>query len=483
MVDRLIGAVHLTLFSTDAEATRAFFRDVLELDSVDAGGGWPIFALPPAELGIHPTEGEPLHELFLMCDDIDATVARLRGERRPAGHAGQRRGLGAGRVRRGARARPARPLRAAPPESAQPVTTVLAARALNRALLARQGLLERSRAPALEMIERLVGMQAQVPWNPYVALWARLEDFDPEELSTLIAERRAVRAQLMRGTIHLVSARDALTMHPPSLPVLAGIFRANFARRLAGAPVEDVVRAGAGLLAEQPRTRAELAPLLAERWPEAEPASLAQAVTHHAAVVQVPPRGLWGRSGQPRLAPTEDWLGARLDGDGAEEALVLRYLAAFGPATVGDIRVWSRFTGLRAVVDRLRPRLRTFADERGRELLDVPDGSLPDPETPAPPRFLPEYDNVLLAHEERSRTLAGLGPGQPWPHGRWIGTLLADGFFRAYWKAEGGTLTVDRFTPDPADPPSLREEIVAEGERLLAFIDPGGARHRVVFAG
>jgi hypothetical protein len=361
------------------------------------------------------------------------------------------------------------------------VTTVLSARALNRALLARQGLLGRTRAPALETIERLAGMQAQVPSNPYVALWARIEGFDPEELSTLIAGRRAVRAQLMRGTIHLVSARDALAMHPRSLPVLAGIFRSNFARRLNGAPVDDVVRAGAALLEQQPRTRAELAPLLAERWPDAEPAALAQAVTHHAALVQVPPRGLWGRSGQPRLALTEDWLGARLDGDGADEALVLRYLAAFGPATVGDIRVWSRFTGLRAVVDRLRSRLRTFADEHGRELLDVPDGPLPDPETPAPPRFLPEYDNALLAHEDRSRILAGLGPGPPWPHGRWIGTLLADGFFRAYWKAEGGTLTVDRFTRHASDPPGLRDEIVAEGERLLDFIDPGG-RRQVEFA-
>jgi Winged helix DNA-binding domain len=362
------------------------------------------------------------------------------------------------------------------------VTTVLTARALNRALLQRHGLLERTRAPVLETIERLVGMQAQVPSNPYVALWSRLEDCDPEELSTLIAERRAVRAQLMRGTIHLVSARDALAMHPPSLPVLAGIFRSNFARRLAGAPVDEVVRAGTELLAEQPRTRAELAPLLAGRWPDAEPATLAQAVAHHAPLVQVPPRGLWGRSGQPRLALTEQWLDDRLDGDGAEEALVMRYLAAFGPATVSDVRTWSRFTGLRAVVDRLRPRLRTFADERGRELLDVPDGPLPDPATPAPPRFLPEYDNVLLSHDDRSRTLAGLGPGKPWPHGRWIGMLLADGFFRAYWKAEDGTLTVDRFTPHADDLPGLRDDIVAEGERLLAFIDPEAARRRVIFA-
>jgi hypothetical protein len=349
---------------------------------------------------------------------------------------------------------------------------VLSARALNRALLARQGLLERTREPALAVVERLAGMQAQVPWNPYVALWARVEAFDPAELSGLIEGRAAVRAQLMRGTIHLVSARDALAMHPPSLAVLAGIFRSNFAKKLHGAPFEDVVAAGAELLAEQPRTRAELAPLLAERWPDAEPAILAQAVAHHVAAVQVPPRGLWGRSGQPRLAPTEQWLGAALEPDRLDD-LLLRYLAAFGPATTADIRVWSRFTGLRPIVDRLRPQLRTFRDERGRELLDVLDAPLPEPDTPAPVRFLPEYDNVVLAHEDRARIADGRGPGQPWPHGRWIGTLLVDGFFRAYWNYADGTLTVDRFTPAADDARGVRDEIAAEAERLVAFIDPG----------
>ena len=112
---------------------------------------------------------------------------------------------------------------------------------------------------------------------------------------------------------------------------------------------------------------------------------------------------------------------------------MLRYLAAFGPAGVADARNWSRLTGLRAVFERLRPRLRSFRDEGGRELFDVPDGLLPDPDTPVPVRFLPEYDNVVLGHEDRSRVLMGAGPGQPWPRGRWLGSLLYDGFFRAYW--------------------------------------------------
>jgi hypothetical protein len=163
------------------------------------------------------------------------------------------------------------------------------------------------------------------------------------------------------------------------------------------------------------------------------------------------------------------------------DRIVLRYLAAFGPAATADVRIWSGITGLRDVVARIRPELRTFRDERGRALFDVPGAPLPDPETPAPPRFLPEYDNLLLAHVDRSRMLAGLGPGLPFPTGRWIGNLLVDGFFRAYWKIEDGTLAIDRFTPLPSDPAGTLDEIVAEGERLLEFVAPEAAEARVRF--
>jgi hypothetical protein len=363
---------------------------------------------------------------------------------------------------------------------------VLTARALNRALLARQGLLARTRRPALEMVEHLVGMQAQVPENPYVALWSRLEAFAPGELGTAIAERRAVRAQLMRATIHLVAARDCLALQPLTRGVLAQVFRNGWRERVAGAPVDDVVAAGLELLAERPRTRAEIGAALAERWPDAEPLALAHAVTFHAALVQVPPRGLWGATGQATWAPTEDWLGARLNPNPSVDAMVLRYLAAFGPATVADVRTWSGMTRLREAVERLRPRLRTFRDERDRELLDVEDGPLPDPDTPAPPRFLPEYDNVGLSHHDRSRLFAGLGPGAPPPRGgRAIGTLLVDGFSRANWQVaearDAATLTIDRFAPRAEDPAGTVEAIVAEGNGLLGFLAPEASTHRVQF--
>jgi hypothetical protein len=338
---------------------------------------------------------------------------------------------------------------------------VLGRHALNRALLERQGLLRRSRAGPLDMIERLVGMQAQEPQNPYLALWSRLERFDPESLSELIAERRAVRAQLMRATIHLVIARDCLGMHPFAQPLRSRVFRTAFGRMLEGIDVGEIVEEGRALVSEQPRSRAELRPCLTRRWPDADPNALAQAVTFNLPLVQVPPRGLWRRSGQARWALAELWLGAPLDPDPPAEQLVLRYLAAFGPASTGDIRTWSGVSGLREVVERLRPRLRTFRDERGRELLDVPGAPLPDPDTPPPPRFLPEFDNVTLSHEDRSRIVEHPGAYPAGPGLR--GSLLIDGFYSAHWRLTDRALELIGAAPD--------DELEAEARRLLAFLD------------
>jgi len=354
---------------------------------------------------------------------------------------------------------------------------VLGARALNRALLERQGLLARRAVPVLDMVERLVGLQAQMPDNPYLGLWSRLCGFGPAGLSALLAERRVARAQVMRSTIHLVSARDCRPLLALTAPVRAQTFRNGWSRGLRGADLEEVVGAGLALMAERPRTRAELAALLAPRWPRAQPAALAHAVTFNAALVQVPPRGLWGRRGQATWAGADTWLGGRADG-AALDGLVLRYLAAFGPATVADLRTWSGLTGLRAVVEGLRRRLVTFRDERGRELLDVPGAPLPDPETPAPPRFLPEYDNVLLSHEDRSRVVGEVGPTPPRAPEGTVGTVLVDGFSRARWAlavdGETATLTVDGV------PREARDEVAAEGEALLAFLAADRARRLVL---
>ncbi len=363
-----------------------------------------------------------------------------------------------------------------------PADATLSQRALNRALLARQLLLRREQQSAVETIEHLLGMQAQVPGNPYIALWSRLDEFQPDELSRLIADRQVVRTSLMRATIHLVTARDCLALRPVMQSVLERAFASSaFARNIAGVDLDAVLAAGKSLLEERPRTRAELRPLLAERWPGYDADSLASAISFLLPVVQVTPRGLWGTSGQPRLTTVEAWLGHPLDRDPTPDNAVLRYLAAFGPATVADIRIWSRLTGLRAVIERLRPRLLTFRDERGRELFDLPNAPRPDLETPAPPRFLPEYDNILLSHDDRGR-IVGDNRGLPMPAGRGgeLGSLLLDGFLGGMWRINlvGGTATL---VIEAAGSWTRADHVAVtdEGARLLALVASDVGGHKV----
>ena len=292
-------------------------------------------------------------------------------------------------------------------------------------------LLRRELMPAAVAIERLVGMQGQTPLSPYLALWSRLESFDPGELAAMILDRSAVRIAVMRTTIHLLTARDALALRHVMQPVLdAGFASSPFRKRLVGADIDAVVGAGRALLEERPLSAAELGKRLRERFPDRDGEALAYACRYLLPLVQVPPRAVWGRTGQTRHTTAEAWLGRPLDTDASPDDVVLRYLAAFGPATVSDIRTWSWQPGLREVVERLRPRLRTFRDEQGRELFDVPDGALPDPDSPAPTRFLPDYDNLFLSHADRSRIYGDAAWAENWD---W-GSLLVDGFLTGTWR-------------------------------------------------
>jgi hypothetical protein len=289
----------------------------------------------------------------------------------------------------------------------------------------------------------------------------------------LIADRQAVRTSLMRATIHLVSARDCLSLRPVMQPVLERTFASSaFARNIAGVDLEALLAAGRSLLEERPRTRAELRPLLAERWPGCDADSLASAISFLLPVVHVTPRGLWGKSGQARLTTVEAWLGRPLDRDSTSDEVVLRYLAAFGPATVADIRIWSRLTGLRGVIERLRPRLVTFRDERGRELFDLADAPRPDPETPAPPRFLPEYDNVLLSHHDRGRIIRdNRGLSMPAGRGGELGCLLVDGFLGGMWRINRQRGKAILMIEAAASWTKTEHAVVVEeGARLLAFV-------------
>jgi hypothetical protein len=253
----------------------------------------------------------------------------------------------------------------------------LTRRALNRATLDRQLLLRRADLAPLEAIERLVGVQAQTPHTWYVGLWSRLTDFRAEDVAELLTQRRAVRIALMRSTIHLVSAADALAIRPVVQPVLDRELFHNFihGRSMRGLATAEVVAAGRELLDARPATPARLGRLLSERWPDRDPASLAYAVRNLLPVVQIPPRGVWGASGQTVHAPLESWVGAPLRTDQTVDALLLRYLGAFGPATVRDVQTWSGLTRLAEVLDRLRSRLATFRDESGAELFDLPDAA------------------------------------------------------------------------------------------------------------
>ena len=353
---------------------------------------------------------------------------------------------------------------------------VLSQRSLNRALLARQDLLVRRKASAADEIEHLVGMQAQVPNSPYVGLWTRLAGFKPNQLADLITQRRAVRLGIMRNTIHLVTARDCVALRPLFSPVLERGLRASpFGRNLVGMDMQPLIRYASKLMKEKPRTLAELGTQLHERWPDRDATSLAYAIRHLVALVQVPPRGLWGKAAQATWTSAELWLGEPLARKPLIDTLIPRYLAAFGPATVADMSTWSGLTALRPVVERLRPQLRTFRDERGRELLDVPDGPLPNPRTPAPPRFLPEYDNLLIGHHDRTRVI-----DHAYRHVIFIGTLLVDGFVQGTWtikrQHEIATLTIEplrRLTS------TERKGVSQEGERLLTFAAGEAARRDV----
>ena len=324
--------------------------------------------------------------------------------------------------------------------------TVLSRRQLNRALLERQLLLSREPMPVADAVEHLVGLQCQVPAAPFFGLWSRLAGFDPHELSAMLEQRRVVRLGLFRWTLHLVTARDGLALRPLLQPAIERRMLSSQRRGLDGVDLAELAAAVRELLDERPMLASEMGRALHERWPDADPAALGIAAQAVVAVLHVPPRGQWGRSGRALLCPVESWLGAPLDG-GDYDDLVRRYLRAFGPASVADMRTWSGLNGLRPVFERLREELVAYTDERGRELFDVPNMPLPDEDTPVPPRLLPDFDNALLGHDDRSRIVGELpqrmnAASEP-RH------FLVDGFLAGTWRFEGRgakrTITLEPF--------------------------------------
>lgn len=339
-------------------------------------------------------------------------------------------------------------------------------------------LLDRRRLPVVDALEALLGMQAQEPQAPYVGLFARLQGFDPGELSDLIAAGDAVRGPLMRATLHLVTASDWTRLRPLVDPVLArGFGSSPFSRAVAGVDLGELLALGRSLLAERPRTRAELGPLLGQHF-RADPASLAYAVSYLEPIVQVPPRGLWRRGGQARWATAASTLGHHDPQDLSLEGLIARYLRAFGPATVQDIQAWSGLTQFRPVLSAQRDRLRTFEDGQGRELLDLPDGPLPDPRSPSPPRFLPPFDNAIMSHADRARIMDQEVRALV-ARDRLMRTFLVDGFVAGSWQLEGASLQIRPFRAlNDAERRALEEE----AQRLLALLVPEVSAPEVTIA-
>ncbi|MEU6672948.1 winged helix DNA-binding domain-containing protein [Streptomyces sp. NPDC046925] len=356
--------------------------------------------------------------------------------------------------------------------SGAPPAPVLSTRALGRATLDRQLLLRRSVGLSVEgAVTHLLGLQAQNVKPPYYALAARLEGFDPQDLSGLLAERALVRIVTMRSTIHLHTADDALTLRPLVQGARDRELHA-FRKGLTGVDLAELASLARAAVEEEPRTMKQLREVLLPHWPDADPQSLAVAARCSLPLVQVTPRGLWGRSGQVALTTAEHWLGRPSEPVPAPDATVLRYLAAFGPASVKDMQTWAGLTRLREVFERLRPELRTFRDESGVELFDLPDAPRPDADIPAPVRFLPEYDNLLLSHADRSRVVPAEYKGRTWKGNFAYSVFLVDGFLAGVWRIEEGAgeakgsavLTIEPFGKLTG---AQRHELTEEAERLL----------------
>ena len=341
---------------------------------------------------------------------------------------------------------------------------MLTARALNRTLLQRQQLVARTSMPALEMVEHLVGLQAQDTTPPYVGLGARLDGFAPSDLTTLLTSRAVSRIVLMRGTIHLVSAADCLAIRPLLQATLERLMRgADFVRSCADIPPEQMVAAAAELLGPEPVSATDLGRALATRFPGHEPGHLGNTVRLLLPLVQAPPRGVWKRGGRPSYVHAEQWHGAAPVPTTPEE-LVRRYLRAFGPATAADVTTWSGMTGIRAVLDRMDEELVHHVDDDGRALVNLEGLGLADPDEPAPVRLLGKYDNLWLSHADRSRTT------EPEKRKRWMGlnggsgnTVFVDGMLEGLWREEEGRVEVELFRRLTR---AEREELEAEVARL-----------------
>ncbi|BCL78117.1 AlkZ family DNA glycosylase [Ktedonobacteria bacterium brp13] len=359
---------------------------------------------------------------------------------------------------------------------------ILTLRELNRAILVRQCLVERTSRPALAVIKHLVALQGQVSNAPYIGMWTRLHSFQRAELTTLLESRQAVRASSLRGTLHIMTAEDYLLIHPLLQSVLNRNFML-FARQAKDFDMDRFIIAIRAYIQEQPRTNIELRTKMEELYPGMGKAQIFDAVRMHMALIQALPAGTWGFTGRPTHIEATAWLGRPLanQADGRQQ-LIRRYLAAFGPASTKDIQAWSGLTGLQRTIEALRPELRTYRDEQGRELFDLPDAPLPPVDIAVPVRFLPAYDNLVLGLADRKRVLPDAYRTAIFTGNGMHPTFLVDGFVRGRWRVErttpSATLVIEPFEPLTHQ---IRTELQEEGKRLMHWISQDTEQSEILF--
>lgn len=361
---------------------------------------------------------------------------------------------------------------------------VLTLRDLNRATLARQLLLERSTMSIPAAVEALVGLQSQSAIAPYIGLWTRLADFKRDALAALIDSHTIIKATLMRSTLHLFTAADYLHLRATLQPVFELASSSITQSRGVTFDLPAVLEMARVFLDEAPRSFAEITAMFEERMPGTDVGSLRYSVRNHLPLVQVPTSTTWSYPGNPKFTRAETWLGQEVSTEDQLETLIMRYLAAFGPAGVTDFQTWSGLPKMKPVFETLKPKLVVYKDEGKRELFDLPDAPMPDGDTPAPERLLPEYDNLLLSHQNRTRIVADAYRKQVYlPALRVASTFLVDGFVRGAWKIEEkkklATLTFTPFAPITA---ANRAALTEEGEKLVRFASPDAKDFAVAFA-
>ncbi|HLZ59718.1 MAG TPA: winged helix DNA-binding domain-containing protein [Ktedonosporobacter sp.] len=349
---------------------------------------------------------------------------------------------------------------------------ILTLRELNRATLARQLLLERSALAPLNAVKQIAGLQGQLPNPPYIGLWSRLHAFQRTDLTCLLEQRQVVRTSMMRRTLHLTTTEDYMCFRPALYSLHTSNLDTYFSKQQGNGLDKDRLLAEIqAYLQEKPRTNVELRAKIAEMIPDMGE-RLLYMVRAYLSLIQVFPGGAWGVGGSPAYAEATRWLGRSfVSPSEGLRYLILSYLAAFGPASVKDIQAWSGLSRLSTAVDALRPELTIFRDEQGRELFDLPGAPLPEADRPAPVRFIPDFDNLVLAYNDRKRIIADRYRPYVFPgYSSVLPTFLVDGFVRGVWEIKrtqtGATLVIQPFEP-LAD--QVQRELREEGERLLCF--------------